>query len=66
MEDLPSKPVPLAVSRQTAALMTVSDYPVTRGPAGTVDPVRIQRVADVMRQFLGFPSFNIKSMLIGG
>jgi hypothetical protein len=27
--------------------------------------VRIQRVADVMRQFLGFPVFNVGSM-IGG
>jgi len=66
MEDLPARPVPLAVSRQTAALMTVADYPVTPAPAGTVDPVLIQRVADVMRQFLGFPSFDIKSMLLGG
>jgi hypothetical protein len=31
------------------------------------DPVRLQRVVDVMQQFLGFNStFNINSMLIGG
>jgi hypothetical protein len=29
-----------------------------------VDKVRLQRVADVMRQFLGFPKFDITSMLI--
>ncbi len=33
-------------------------------PVGPVDAVRLQRVADVMRQFLGFPPFNIRSMLI--
>jgi hypothetical protein len=30
-----------------------------------VDDVRLQRVADVMNQFLNFPTFNVKSM-IGG
>ncbi len=53
-------PAPLGVSRATAAMMTLDSYPV-----GAVDAVRIQRVADVMRQFLGSPKFNARSM-IGG
>jgi NitT/TauT family transport system substrate-binding protein len=55
-----SLPTPLGVSRETAAVMAVDSYPV-----GPVDTVRIQRVADVMRQFLGFPAFGVGSM-IGG
>jgi NitT/TauT family transport system substrate-binding protein len=58
MEDLPMTPEPLGVSKETAALMSVDNYPV-----GTVDTVRLQRVADVMSQFLGFPSFNVASMV---
>jgi len=57
MEALPS---PLGVSRMTAAVMAVDSY-----PTGPVDTVRIQRVADVMGQFLGFPSFNVGSMISG-
>ena len=57
MEALPS---PLGLSPVTAAVMAVDSYPV-----GTVDTVRIQRVADVMRQFLGFPRFNVGSMISG-
>jgi NitT/TauT family transport system substrate-binding protein len=53
-------PAPLGVSQVTAAMMTVDSYPV-----GPVDVLRIQRVADVMRQFLHFPVFDAKSM-IGG
>jgi NitT/TauT family transport system substrate-binding protein len=53
-------PAPLGVSPTTAAVMALDSYPV-----GPVDVVRIQRVADVMRQFLGFPAFNVSSM-IGG
>ena len=53
-------PAPLGVSRATAAMMTLDSYPV-----GPVDVVRIQRVADVMRQFLGSPEFDARSM-IGG
>jgi NitT/TauT family transport system substrate-binding protein len=60
MEDLPMTPEPLGVSQQTAAVMALDNYPV-----GPVDSVRLQRVADVMSQFLGFPSFNVTSM-IGG
>jgi NitT/TauT family transport system substrate-binding protein len=66
MEDLPVKPEPLAVSKQTAAIMTLDNYPFTTGPVGAVDPVRLQRVVDVMQQFLGFPKFNITTMLMGG
>ena len=58
MEDLPMTPEPLGVSKETAALMAVDNYPV-----GPVDTVRLQRVADVMSQFLGFPSFNVASMV---
>ena len=57
MESLPS---PLGVSPVTAAVMAVDSYPV-----GPVDTVRIQRVANVMRQFLGFPAFNVGSMISG-
>jgi len=57
MEALPK---PLAITPVTAAVMALDSYPV-----GQVDAVRIQRVADVMRQFLGFPDFNARSM-IGG
>jgi len=55
MESLPS---PLGVSRLTAAVMALDSY-----PTGPVDTVRIQRVADVMREFLGFPTFNVGSMI---
>jgi NitT/TauT family transport system substrate-binding protein len=55
MEALPS---PLGVSPLTAAVMALDSY-----PTGAVDTVRIQRVADVMRQFLGFPAFNVESMI---
>jgi len=66
-EDLPMKPVPLGVSKQIAAVMTLDDYPFSTSQVDTVDQVRLQRVVDVMQQFLGFQSaFNINSMLIGG
>jgi NitT/TauT family transport system substrate-binding protein len=55
MEALPK---PLGVSRVTAAVMALDNYPV-----GPVDTVRVQRVADVMRQFIGFPLFNVGSMV---
>lgn len=54
-------PAPLGVSRETAAVMSLDSYPV-----GTVDEVRIQRVADVMRQFLSFPRFQVAPMLAAG
>jgi NitT/TauT family transport system substrate-binding protein len=53
-------PAPLGLSTMTAAVMAVDSYPV-----GPVDTVRVQRVADVMREFLGFPTFDVGSM-IGG
>jgi NitT/TauT family transport system substrate-binding protein len=58
MEALPQ---PLAITPVTAAVMALDSYPV-----GPVDTVRIQRVADVMRQFLGFPDFNAQSMIGDG
>jgi NitT/TauT family transport system substrate-binding protein len=57
MEHIPDG---LGVNKETAAIMAVDVYPV-----GSVDNVRLQRVADVMSQFLGFPAFNVKSM-VGG
>jgi NitT/TauT family transport system substrate-binding protein len=64
MEQLPA---PLGLTKTTAALMSVDQYPVSLGPVGTVDKVQLQRVVNVMQQFLGFdPSFNIDSMLING
>jgi NitT/TauT family transport system substrate-binding protein len=64
MEQLPA---PLGLSKETAALMSVDEYPVSSGPIGTVDKVRLQRVVNVMQQFLGFDqNFNIDSMLING
>jgi NitT/TauT family transport system substrate-binding protein len=62
MEDVPA---PYGVSPVTAAVMAVDDYPVSTGPVGSVDQVRLQRVVNVMQQFIGFPSFNIDSMLMG-
>ena len=43
-----------------AAVMALDSYPV-----GPVDAARVQRVADVMRQFLGFPVFNMTTMISG-
>jgi NitT/TauT family transport system substrate-binding protein len=63
MEDLPA---PFGVSRQTAALITVPYYPVDPEPAGSVDAARLQSEVDLMEQFLGFPSFNVKSMQMSG
>ena len=57
-------PAPFGVSAETAAVMALDSYPVSNGPVGSVDKVRLQRVVDVMRQFLGFPKFDINSMLM--
>jgi len=62
MEDVPA---PFGVSKVTAAVMGVDSYPVSTGPVGSVDRIRLQRVVNVMQQFIGFPSFNIDSMLMG-
>jgi ABC-type nitrate/sulfonate/bicarbonate transport system substrate-binding protein len=58
-------PAPFGVSAETAALMALDSYPVSTGPPGRVDKVRLQRVIDVMRHYLGFPPFDIGSMLMG-
>jgi hypothetical protein len=63
MEDMPA---PYGVSAQAAAVMALDSYPVSDGPVGSVDQIRLQRVADVMTQFLGSPRFDISSMLLGG
>jgi NitT/TauT family transport system substrate-binding protein len=66
MEDLPTTPVPYGVSKQTASLMSVPYYPVGAGSVGSVDIPRLQSEADLMEQFLAFPSFDVKSMLMSG
>ena len=62
MKALPGR---LGLSKTTAAIMSLESYPVSSGPVGSVDKVQLQRVVDVMHQFIGFPAFNIDSMLIG-
>ncbi len=66
MEDLPTKPVPLAVSKETAAVMALDEYPFSTGPVGSVNVVPLQRVVNVMHQFLMSPPFNIDQMLMNG
>jgi NitT/TauT family transport system substrate-binding protein len=66
MENLPAKPVPLAVSKQIASVMTIPYFPIGAAPVGSVDVARLQGEVDLMEQFLRFPSFNIRSMLMGG
>ena len=47
--------------------MSLDSYPFSTDASDSVDRVRLQRVVDVMSQFLGFEaSFNISSMLAGG
>ena len=46
--------------------MALDTYPVSNGPVGSVDEARLQHVVDVMQEFLGFPTFNISFMLMGG
>jgi NitT/TauT family transport system substrate-binding protein len=53
-------PAPLGLTQVTAAVMAMDNYPV-----GPVDSTRLQRVADVMREFLGFPVFDVRSMITG-
>jgi NitT/TauT family transport system substrate-binding protein len=57
METLPS---PYGLTKVQAAVMALDSYPV-----GAVDGTRLQRVADVMREFLGFPQFDINQMISG-
>ena len=63
MMDLPA---PFGVSRETAAILALDSYPFSDGPVGSVDRVRLERVVDVMRQFIRFPKFTIDSMLMNG
>ena len=53
-------PAPFGLTKVQAAVMALDSYPF-----GPVDTVRIQRVADVMRQYLGFPAFAVRSMTGG-
>jgi len=59
-------PAPFGVSRQTAAVLALDSYPVSHGRAGSVDKIRLERVVNVMQQFIGFPKFNIDTMLVPG
>jgi hypothetical protein len=53
-------PAPLGLTGVQAAVMAVDSYPV-----GPVDVARLQRVADVMHHFLGFPQFSVGPMATG-
>jgi NitT/TauT family transport system substrate-binding protein len=53
-------PAPFGLTKVQAAVMALDSYPL-----GAIDVTRLQRVADVMHQFLGFPDFNVGQM-IGG
>jgi NitT/TauT family transport system substrate-binding protein len=58
-------PGSLGLPKTTTAIMSLESYPFSSGPVGSADQVRLQRVVDVMRQFIGFPPFNNESMLMG-
>jgi NitT/TauT family transport system substrate-binding protein len=53
-------PAPFGLTKVQAAVMSLDSYPL-----GAVDVTRLQRVADVMRQFLGFPLFSVRQMTGG-
>ena len=53
-----SLPAPFGLTPVQAAVIALDSYPV-----GRVDTVRLQRVADVMHQFLGAPVFSMQSMV---
>ena len=53
-------PPPLGLTKVQAAVMALDAYPI-----GAVDVTRLQRVANVMHQFLGFPPFNVRTMTGG-
>jgi NitT/TauT family transport system substrate-binding protein len=59
-------PAPFGVSRQNAAVLALDSYPVSHGPAGSVDKIRLERVVHVMQQFIKFPKFNIDTMIMPG
>jgi hypothetical protein len=44
---------PFDVSAAVAAVMSLDSYPVSSGPAGSVDKARLQQVVDVMQQSSG-------------
>jgi NitT/TauT family transport system substrate-binding protein len=53
-----SLPAPFGLTPVQAAVIALDSYPV-----GPVDTVRLQRVADVIHQFLGAPVFDMQSMV---
>ncbi len=53
-------PPPLGLTKVQAAVMALDAYPI-----GAVDVTRLQRVANVMHQFLGFPPFSVRKMTGG-
>jgi NitT/TauT family transport system substrate-binding protein len=53
-------PLPYGLTKVQAAVMALDSYPV-----GAVDITRLQRVANVMHQFLGFGSFSVGQMTGG-
>jgi len=57
-------PAPFGVSKQSAAVLSLDNYPVSNGPVGTVDKIRLERVVNVMQQFINFPKFDVDSMLM--
>lgn len=59
MEDQKTKPVPFGVPKEVASVMAIPHFPIG------VDVTRLQSEVDLMEQFLRFPSFDIKSMVVG-
>jgi len=53
-------PAPFGLTKVQAAVMALDSYPL-----GQVDVTRLQRVADVMHQFLGSPVFSVRTMTRG-
>ena len=53
-------PAPFGLTKVQAAVMALDSYPL-----GAIDVTRLQRVADVMHQFLGSPQFKISTMTGG-
>jgi len=53
-------PPPYGLTKVQAAVMALDSYPL-----GAIDVTRLQRVADVMHQFLGSPEFKISTMTGG-
>jgi NitT/TauT family transport system substrate-binding protein len=51
-------PAPFGLTPVQAAVIALDSYPV-----GPVDTVRVQRVADVMHEFLNAPAFSVRPMV---